>query len=77
MDIQVYTQTITRTQVVQAIMKIRHEWEDAAGGDSLVEVNVSVGYLLADVAAALGLTGNELKLALGDIAVELAEVLSQ
>ena len=77
MDIQVYVQTITRAQAVQAIMNIRHEWEEAAGGVSLVEVNGSVGYLLADVAVALGLTGNELKLALGDIALELADVLRQ
>ena len=77
MDIQVDTPTITRAQVVQAIMKIRHEWEDAARGDSLVEINGSVGYLLADIAVALGLTDSELKLALGDIAVELAEALSK
>ena len=67
------TSPITRPFNFQAIMGIRHEWEMAARGDSLIEVNGSIGYLLADVALALGLSESELKLALGDVADELAD----
>lgn len=73
METVVYAGTLTRTQVVQAIMHIRHEWEDAARGDSLLETNGSVGYLLADLAKGLGLSGNDLELALGPIADELED----
>ena len=77
MATQIANYMLTRTQVVQAFMRIRHDWETAARGDSLLEVNGSVGYLLADLAVALGLTGNDLKLALGDVAEELVDVLNQ
>lgn len=72
MTTQVSNYTITHTEIIQALMGIRHEWETAARGDSLIETNGSVGLILADVAVALGLTDGELRLALGDIADELA-----
>lgn len=77
MAMQVSELVIPRSKVVQAIMKIRHEWETAARGDSLVEANGSVGYLLADMAVGLGLSESELRLALGEVADELAEVIGR
>lgn len=77
MAMQVSELVIPRSKVVQAIMKIRHEWETAARGDSLVETNGSVGYLLADMAVGLGLSESELRLALGEVADELAEVIGR
>jgi hypothetical protein len=77
MAMQVSELVIPRSKVVQAIMKIWHEWETAARGDSLVETNGSVGYLLADMAVGLGLSESELRLALGEVADELAEVIGR
>lgn len=65
---------IDRVKAVGAIMQVRHEWEEAAQGDSLLQVNGCVGYLLADVAAGLGLSNEELQLALGPIADDLKHV---
>ena len=50
---------------VAALSSIRREWEQAARGESLVEVNASVGLLLLDVTTKLGLTPDEQKLVLG------------
>ena len=65
MDTQGSDAAISRTQVVQVLMRIRHEWEDGAQGISLIEMDGSVGYLLHDIAQLLGLTNDEMKLALG------------
>jgi hypothetical protein len=56
---------IERPQVVQAIQKMREEWEEAAEGASLNKVKGSVGYLLDDFARLLGLTPEECAQALG------------
>ena len=71
-----YPQTvISKTQVIQALIRIRHEWETAAHGDSLTEISGNVGYLLFDVATNLGLEGRDLEVALGDLADEMVEAL--
>jgi len=44
-----------------ALSSIRREWEQAARRESLVDVNTSVGLLLLDVTAKLGLTLDEQK----------------
>jgi hypothetical protein len=65
---------IDREKAVKAIMKLRREWEDTACGDSLLEVNGSIGYLLFDVAVGLGLNEDEMQLALGQIGADLKDV---
>jgi hypothetical protein len=77
METQVAHHPLTRAQAVRAIRNIRREWETATRGTSLVETNGSVGYLLADFAVGLGLSSDELKLALGELADELADLLNQ
>ena len=71
MATQVLLSDIPRTKAVKAIMSIRHEWETEARGDSLLFMEASVGFLLYDVAEALGLTTEEMKLALGGLASDL------
>jgi hypothetical protein len=64
MDLQ-FVQPGTQTGAVAALANIRKEWELAAEGESLVKLQASVGLLLLDVAAKLGLTQEEQKSVLG------------
>ena len=75
MDTHIPQTVISKTQVIQALMRIRHEWETAARGDSLTEMKGNVGYLLFDIATNLGLEGRDLRVALGDLADEMVEAL--
>ena len=43
------TSITPRLQLVAALTRIRHEWQDAADGKSLLEVEGNVGMLLADL----------------------------
>jgi len=45
---------VSQDQVVLALARIRQEWELAAQGESLIQVEASVGLLLADLVTALG-----------------------
>ena len=56
---------------------LRQEWEQAAHGDSLINVPASVGLLLFDVTARLGLTQEEQAQVLGDQLFREALVKSQ
>jgi hypothetical protein len=76
MDTHYPPTVISKTQVIQALMRIRHEWETAALGDSLIQITGSVGFLLFDIAISLGLEGRDLKVALGDLADEVLEELA-
>lgn len=51
--------------MLAALSAFRQEWDVAAEGESLVQVNASVGLLLLDITAKLGLTPNEQKVVLG------------
>jgi len=75
MDTHISQYTISKTQIIRALMRIRHEWETAARGDSLAEMTGNVGYILFDVAINLGLEGRDLRVALGDLADEMIEAL--
>ena len=46
---------VRQNQVVDTLARIRKEWELTADGESLVEVEASVGLLLADIVVALDL----------------------
>lgn len=54
-----------RTKIVQVLADFRREWQKSAGGRSLVEVEASVGLLLADIADRLGLSLQERHAMLG------------
>lgn len=51
--------------MLAALSTFRQEWDVAAEGESLVRVNASVGLMLLDLTASLGLTPNEQKVVLG------------
>jgi hypothetical protein len=54
-----------RAQVVQSLADFRREWQKAAEGKSLVEVQALVGLLLADIADRLELNPQERHAMLG------------
>lgn len=62
--------TIPRPVLVRALAEVRAEWEETAGENSLIDVQGSVGLLLADISRALGLTPLEQIEALGRETVE-------
>ncbi len=55
-----------RVTVLENLSVLRQEWEQAADGDSLLNVPASVGLLLFDVTARLGLTQEEQAQVLGE-----------
>jgi hypothetical protein len=54
-----------RAQVVQSLADFRREWQELADGQSLVEVQASVGLLLSDIADRLQLNHQERHAMLG------------
>ncbi len=66
---------VPRFALVRALARVRAEWEEAAGEDSLIEMQGSVGLLLADIARALGLSPVEQIEALGSEMVEELQAL--
>jgi hypothetical protein len=56
---------IMRPHVLQALVTIRKGWEEAAEGDSLVDIRGSVGLLFSDFVGAIGLTQQEKEQVLG------------
>jgi hypothetical protein len=48
-----------RAQVIQALADFRREWQKAAEGTSLVELQTPVGLILADIADRLELNPQE------------------
>ena len=70
------SKVIPRNNVVIALSNLRQEWQEAAGGQSLAELNANVGLLLADVAMTLGLSSIEQIQVFGaELAYELQEIL--
>jgi len=55
-----------KATVLESLSVLRQEWEQAADGDSLINVPASVGLLLFDVTTRLGLTQEEQSQVLGD-----------
>lgn len=60
------TKTNGRFQALVNLEHLRREWEDASDGQSLMDVQTSVGMLLADVVGALELEREEMQQVLGD-----------
>ena len=67
--------TDDKRQVIEALAKLRSEWEEAANGASLTLIEGSVGLILADVAEALKLTSEERTAVLGQsLAFDVTEL---
>jgi hypothetical protein len=67
-----------RMTAIQALAKFRKEWEEIADGESLLEVAVPVGLLLADVSDRLELSPQERFVFLGKILIkEIEEFMNQ
>ena len=67
---------INRSLIVDSLGRLRQEWEEAASNVSLIDVESSVGLLLADLALAFDLSPEEQVLALGaDLVNELQNTL--
>lgn len=62
-----------RMTAIQSLAKFRKEWEEIADGESLLEVTVPVGVLLADVSDRLELSSQERFVFLGKFLVEEIE----
>ena len=54
MQTQIYP-AIPRTRVLNALTRLRQDWQDAAAGRSLMFIDANVALLLVDVAMAVGL----------------------
>lgn len=61
---------------LENLASLRQEWEEAASGDSLLDVTASVGLMLLDIATKLGLTPDERLYFLGHRLGKEADALS-
>lgn len=76
MNMLIQSRFIHNVEVVQGLERTRLEWQQAADGESLLNLETNVGLLLADVTAAIGLTPEEKVLVLGaDLVDELQDTL--
>ena len=65
-----------KAQIITVLSNLRREWEDAAAGESLLNMEGNVGLFLADIVNAFGFSSHELMLVLGiDLYTELQEIL--
>ena len=64
-------QTLDRDAVIQGLTRLRYEWQEAANGIPLMDVQTSVGYLLTDVVCSLGLLPEEVQQVMGDDALDM------
>ena len=74
MTAQTQNITVPRSYVVTALTRLREEWQEAADGESLIDVDGNVALLLADVAMSIGLSTVEQVQVLGhELAQELCK----
>jgi hypothetical protein len=65
-----------RTQLISTLSRIRLEWQDAVGSNSLIEVDGNMGMLLADLINGIDLGTTEQVQVLGtDLYQELKDFL--
>ena len=65
MEIYIQSRFLHNVAVLEGLERTRLEWEQAADGESLLNMETNVGLLLADVTAAIGLTPEEKVFVLG------------
>ncbi len=71
------TATYPRFQIVSVLAKLCKEWQEAAQGESLTNVEGNIGLVLADLINALGLSTHEQSVVLGQaLFEEMREILS-
>jgi len=71
------THPTPRMQVIATLAAFRQQWQEAAGGRSLIEIEGNVGLILADLVNSFGLTSHEQSAVLGaELFQELQEVLA-
>ena len=61
----IQSDTLSRSQVINALATIRQDWESAVDGESLVDIQGSIGLLLIDLAVGLMLRKSEQQYVLG------------
>jgi hypothetical protein len=66
-----------RTQIVQSLADYRREWQKAAAGKSLIELEASVGLMLVEIAAQLKLSSQERHAMLGGKLINEANTLME
>ena len=57
--------TSNRFEFIESLARIRQEWQDAANGDSLLDMEGNVGLFFADIVNGLGLGNDEQAKVLG------------
>jgi hypothetical protein len=55
----------SNNQIISVLSTLRQEWQQAAEGASLLEMEANVGLMLADLVNSLGLSTHEQSLVLG------------
>lgn len=71
------THPTPRIQVITTLSTFRQQWQEAAGGRSLIEIEGNVGLILADLVNSFGLTTHEQSVVLGmELFEEMKEVLA-
>lgn len=66
----------TSNPIVNALTALRQEWQQAAEGASLLELDANIGFMLADLVTSLGLSDQEQVLVLGsELYAELRTIL--
>ena len=60
------TPRISRSDVVDSLALLRQEWQASIDGESLIDVQASVGLLLGDVVMMLDLSSDEQVAVLGE-----------
>ncbi len=59
------TRILDRDQAIDGLAQLRQEWQEAANGKPLTEMQGNVGLMLEDVANAVGLLPEEIAKVLG------------
>jgi hypothetical protein len=77
MQTKIYVSLIMPPHILQALARMKQDWEQAAEGGSLLKVKGSVGLLLADFTNVLWLTQEKQIMVLGEaMTAQLQDVLT-
>jgi hypothetical protein len=71
------TPVTTRMKVIESLTKFRQEWQSLANGQSLLDVQASVGLILADIIDKLELTEQEKVIVLGRKLINQVDAFSE
>jgi hypothetical protein len=71
------TPVTTRMKVIESLTKFRQEWQSLANGQSLLDVQASVGLILADIIDKLELTEQEKVIVLGRNLINQVDAFSE